>query len=116
MSAIERFRVLASAALVDGSVASQEHAVLSRAAEEMGVPPGQIDTILAEVAKGGVKAAIPKDHGERSKIFRSLVDLFVADGKITKEEEIFFFRISPKFGIDEQQADMILRSALEAKK
>ena len=116
MSAIERFRVLASAALVDGNVASQEYAVLSRAAVEMGVPVEQVDEILSDVAAGNVKAAIPKDPKERSQVFRSLVDLFVADGKITKEEETFFFRISPKFGIDEQQADMILRSALEAKR
>jgi len=89
--------------------------VLSRAAAEMGVPADQIDVILHEVVKGGVKAAIPKDPAERSKLFRSLVDLFVADGKITKAEETFFFRISPKFGIDEQQADRILRSALASR-
>jgi uncharacterized tellurite resistance protein B-like protein len=115
VSSIERFRILASAALVDGSLATPERAVLSRAALEMGVPEGDIDLILSEVAQGGGKGGIPKDAGERSKLFRSLVDLFVADGKVTKEEETFFFRIAPKFGLDEQQADMVLRSALESR-
>ena len=110
---IARFRVLASAALVDGNVAPAERAVLEKAAQEMGVAPDQIDDVLAQVAKGEGKGALPKDPAERKQMFSALVKLFAADGVITKEEERFFCRVAPRFGIDEMEAETILRASVD---
>ncbi len=117
MDATERFRVLAAAALMDGSVGSQELDVLLRAAQEFGVIKATAEQILDETrrSKGkGLEARIPSDPKQRATLFRSLVDVVAADGQIDGKELKLVQRLGPSFGLDELEVEDLLRGAAEA--
>ena len=117
MSAIDRFRFLAAAALVDGKLDAEEKPVLLKAAREMGVPENQIETVLRDVARGGdFTASVPKDPGERAQLFRSMVDVVAADGTIDPKEQQFFRKLSKAFQLNELEVEDILRAASDAKR
>jgi tellurite resistance protein len=110
---VEHFRILAAAAMVDGSLSDSERPVLLAAAKDLGVLSGAVDGILLEFT-GGTEAAeaeIPSNPGDRAKVFRSLIDLMAADGKIDKDEQKLFVRLAPRFGLNELEAEDLLHAA-----
>ena len=113
-----RFRILVAAALTDGNIGLEECAVLEVAAQEFGVDPARIDSIIQATkdSQGGAPAAIPGDPQERAEVFRSLVDLVAADRKIDESELKFFKRIAPQFSLDELQVEDLLRAATETRR
>jgi uncharacterized tellurite resistance protein B-like protein len=117
MDATDRFKVLAAAAVMDGSVGAAEKEILLKAAREMGVIDTMARQILDEAKKGGkMSAKIPGDPKQRATLFRSLVDVVAADGEIDKKELALFQRLGPSFGLNELEVEDLLRSAAEAKK
>lgn len=117
MSSLDRFRVLASIAIIDGTLDPTERPILEAAAREMGISDVEIEETIEEVASGGkVTAAIPKDPGERAKLFRSLVDMVAADGTVDDHEMSFFKRLAPQFNLNELEVEDILHAATKGKK
>lgn len=117
MDATDRFRVLAAAAVMDGTVGAEEKQILLKAAKEMGVIEKMALQILGEAKQGGkMSAKIPGDAKQRSTLFRSLVDVVAADGQIDKKELALFQRLGPSFGLNELEVEDLLRSAAEAKR
>jgi uncharacterized tellurite resistance protein B-like protein len=117
MDSTERFKVLAAAALMDGTVGAQEHATLLKAARELGLSAGAAQAILEETKRAGDLAArIPSDPRERATLFRALVDVVSADGVIEKNELSLVTRLGPAFGLKDLEVEDLLRAAVDAKK
>ncbi|MCO5170236.1 MAG: TerB family tellurite resistance protein [Planctomycetes bacterium] len=119
MEATERFQILAAAALMDGSVGSQELEILLKAAQEMGVIKATAEQILDETqrSKGkGLTARIPSDPRQRATLFRSLVDVVAADGVIDGKELLLVQRLGPSFGLNELEVEDLLRGAASARR
>lgn len=117
MDATERFRVLATAAMMDGSVGSQELDVLLRAAQELGVIKATAEQILDETRRSKSKdlsGRLPSDKKQRATLFRSLVDVVAADGQIEGNELKLVQRLGPSFGLNELEVEDLLRGAAEA--
>jgi uncharacterized membrane protein YebE (DUF533 family) len=115
MEANDRFRVLAAAALMDGSIGPQEKELLDKAAVELRLDKRTADGIVAEVKKNGdLTASVPTDPRNRAIMFRSLVDIVAADGKIDAREMALLQRLGPSFGLNELEVEDLLRAAAEA--
>lgn len=117
MDATDRFRVLAAAALMDGSIGSQELEVLLKAAQEFGVIKATAEQILDEIRASqgkGLEAQIPSDPRQRATLFRSLVDVVAADGQIDDKELQLVQRLGPSFGLNELEVEDLLRGAAAA--
>lgn len=117
MAAVDQYRFLVAAALADGSVDPSERPILTRAARELGLSQAQAEQVEQEVRQGGdVKVAIPADAAERARLFRSLVDLAAADGKVDRKELALFSKVASRFGLDALQVEDILRAAADARR
>lgn len=112
MADLDTFRFLVAAALVDKDFDPQEKKLLLSAAHEYGIKRDQAEAVFEEVKQGGsVKGNIPTDPGQRAKLFRQLVDLVAADGRIDEGEMGFFRKLAPHFNLNELELEDILRAA-----
>lgn len=112
---LERFKFMAGVAMVDGKLDPAETPVLLKAAAELGVPADQAKAVLRALENGqSASMKVPKEPGERAKLFRQLVDLVAADGEIDKNELAFFQKIAPKFHLEELEVEDLLHAASRA--
>lgn len=111
---VDNFRILAAAAMADGSLGETERPVLLSAARDFGIADYEVEEIIHELSGSeNAKAVIPTDSAERARVFRALIDLIAADGKIDKGEEALFMRVAPQFGLHELEAEDLLRAATQ---
>jgi len=114
MSVVDRFKLMVGVALIDGRLDEEEKPLLFRAAKELGISSADAKAHIREVAQGGkLKVDVPADPGERAKMFRSLVDLVAADGRLDAKELAFFNKLAGKFRLNELELEEILRAATE---
>jgi tellurite resistance protein len=113
MNAQQRFRLAAAAALVDGKVAPEEKDALVRLAREIGLSLDDATRILKDVAATG-KAPLhaPEDRDERAGLYRALVRICAADGRVGIRETAFLKRIGPAFGFGHDKVDEMISAAL----
>lgn len=109
----EHFKVIVAAALADGTIDDTERKILYETASSFGVGVGLVDTLIDEAKAGGLSGKIPKDAGERANLFRTLLDMVAADGEISKGEEKLFIRLSGNFGLNEFEAEDLLRASVK---
>ena len=110
---VDHFKVLVAAALADGSLDDSERPLLLDAAASFGVAAGDVDRIIEEGRGGGLKGKIPSDPAARSKLFMALLKVVAADGDISKGEEKLFLRLSSSFGLNELEAEDLLRASVK---
>lgn len=114
---LERFKFMAGVAMVDGKLDPAETPVLLKAAAELGLPADQAKAVLRDLSEGKTASMkVPKEPGERAKLFRQLVDLVAADGEIDKNELAFFQKIAPKFHLNELEVEDLLHAASRAQR
>lgn len=114
---LERFKFMAGVALVDGKLDPAETPVLLKAAAELGLPADQAKAVLRDLSEGRTASMkVPKEPGERAKLFRQLVDLVAADGEIDQNELAFFQKIAPKFHLNELEVEDLLHAASRAQR
>ena len=115
MTPLDRFRLIAAAALTDGRLGSRERAILDKAARELKLEETTAEEAIDIIREGGdVAVKIPADGRERSTIFRQLVDIVAADGVIEPQELALFQRLGPSFKLQELEVEDLLRSAADA--
>ncbi|MEZ6188011.1 MAG: TerB family tellurite resistance protein [Planctomycetota bacterium] len=109
----KRFRLLAAAALSDGTLDPSELTALRKAAGDFGVADDEVDGILEEIRQNpaAVKVSVPADATKRAELFRSLIDVVAADGKIDAKEQALLVRIGPFFDLNPLEVEDILRSS-----
>jgi len=106
------FRLLVRAALADGELGVEEAPVLFVAAKEFGIPEESVEAILEEVkGQKQLKITLPKDRVARTKLFSALVSVIVADGVIHERELRLIQKVAPQFGLNELEAEDLLRAA-----
>lgn len=111
---VDRFKLMVGVALIDGKLDESEKPVLFRAAKELGIAKEDAVAHIREVAAGGkLKVDVPNDPTERAKMFRALVDLVAADGRLDAKELAFFQKLAGKFKLSELELEDILRAATE---
>lgn len=88
MTPVEKFRLVASVALVDGNLGQPEQQVLLKAAERLGLSTGEATGIVQELMQGGQggSAQAPASSAERRQLFGLLIDVAAADGVVTPQE------------------------------
>lgn len=114
MTPEDRFRLLAGVALVDGRFEPAEERLLLRCARWLGVAPGRAGALLEELARaGGVRGlSLPPDAEERRRLFRGVVWVVAADGRVTVPEQSLLLRLAPHFGVDAPEVGKLLSEAL----
>lgn len=109
----DHFKVLVAAALADGTLDESERPLLFEAAGSFGVAEDEVEGIIEECRGGQLKGKIPSDPGARSKLFLALIKIVSADGDISKGEEKLFLRLSGSFGLNELEAEDLLRASVK---
>jgi len=109
----KRFRLLAAAALSDGTLDPSERDALGKVAKDFGVAEDEVDGIIEEIREnpGSVKVSVPADATKRAELFRSLIDVVAADGKIDAKEQALLLRMGPFFDLNPIEVEDILRTA-----
>ena len=108
------FRIAAAAALVDGKVAPEERRVLLGLAGELGLSAEQATALLQEVAHTGrAPLVVPEDREARLGLFRALVRIVAADGRVGQREMTFLHRVAPSFGVGVDRIDGMVSAALD---
>jgi uncharacterized tellurite resistance protein B-like protein len=77
---------MASAMFADGVVDPKEAEMLQQLAASRGVPPQQVQSIIAAV-QGNVPLPRPSTPQESRELLEAMARMALADGKVTKEEE-----------------------------
>ncbi|MBL4850645.1 MAG: TerB family tellurite resistance protein [Planctomycetes bacterium] len=108
----EHFKVIVAAALADGSIDDAERSLLFETASSFGVGVGLVEGMIEEAKEGKLSGKIPKDPGERARLFSTLLAMVAADGEISKGEEKLFLRLSSHFGLNEFEAEDLLRASV----
>ncbi len=114
MDAEDRFRLLAGLALVDARLARREQRVLLRAAHGLGLERERASEILRDLQEGGRVSNLtpPSEPREREQLFRSMIDLVIADGEVTPQEHQCLTSLGPSFGLQPPQVSRLLQVAL----
>jgi uncharacterized tellurite resistance protein B-like protein len=112
MQPVDRFKLLAAIALADRQLDPAESAMLERAAAGLGLKREAAGQILRELAQGAQLTGLkpPADQGERSKLFRELLEMVLADGQVTDEEQGWLKSLAPAFGVNAWDVPSLLES------
>lgn len=113
---VHTFRFLAVAALADGRLDEEEKPVLLEAAVKFGLTRSQAGEIVRELAQGRAKvtAVMPKDPSERAELFRSMIEVVAADGRIAPREEALFCKLAPQFNVEEEMVGGMMQAVRDA--
>ena len=114
MDSKNSFRIAAAAALVDGKVAIEEKRALLALAGELGIEASDATALLKEVAHTGrAPLIVPEDREARLGLFRALVRIVAADGRVGAREMAFLHRVAPSFGVGVDKIDAMVSAALD---
>ena len=113
MQPLDRFKLLAAVALADRQLDPAESALLERAAAGLGLSREKAGEIVRQLASGGQLSGLqpPSTPGERSKLFRELIDLVLADGQVSEAEQGWLKSLAPTFGVNAWDVPSLLENA-----
>src|SRR3972149_570465 len=98
MDAERHFQFLAAAAIADKTLGSAEKQTLLRLAQELGLPTGGAMAIIETMKKQeAIDPTPPEDPGERKVLFRQVVEVLAADGKIPVGEAAYVDYLRKRF-------------------
>jgi Domain of unknown function (DUF4178) len=111
----EKFRLLAAVSLLDGRLLPVEEKVLMQAGARLGVEPSRARATLDELRAGGAAGDVapPSDPRERRELFKDMVDLVVADGVVSPQEQGCLTSLSRAFGLSSTRVDSMVQEALQ---
>jgi serine/threonine protein kinase/uncharacterized tellurite resistance protein B-like protein len=113
VSRVERFRILAVVAFADGELSEAECSLLLRCASWLGLSLRAAKRILVELstAESMDTLRVPSDPEERRRLFQGLINVALADGKLTQREEMCLLNMAAHFRITGKDvADMLERA------
>lgn len=113
MQPLDRFKLLAAVALADRQLDPAETALLERAAAGLGLSREKAGEVVRELAGGAVLSGLqpPNTPRERSKLFRELIDMVLADGEVTQAEQAWLKSLAPAFGVNAWDVPSLLENA-----
>lgn len=99
-----QFVLLATAALVDGELGWEEQAILNAYARDIGIDGKDAKEMIAALSDGRrVSAAPPDDAPTRLSLYKRLVEVVMADGKLMRSELQFLRQLAPTYEISSAQ-------------
>ncbi len=114
MDASDRFRILTAVALADGHLDPGEQELLTRCAAWLGIPRPRAGELLREVRANPTQvAAVPLDPAARAHLFVAVVNITLADGRVSEQEAACLRSLALAFGITPEQARRVLAEASE---
>lgn len=115
MNREDHFRLLASMALIDGSLHDKELQRLLGLARLVGIREAKARRLLKDVAGATVKKLkVPVRRVERFGVFQDLVLIAAQDGEIDPAERELLDKIAPHFKIGQEELERLLASSLAA--
>lgn len=112
MQPIQRFRLMVAAALADGVLHEDERRFLEAAASRMGIPVKDVTEVLRDL--GNVSIPSLEDSDEREAVFRSVVDVTLADRHLDPKEKAFLHRLAHSLGIEPSEVGALIGEGLRA--
>jgi hypothetical protein len=103
LSATDAVGVLACALAADGEGAAEERRLIADVARTRGVPPARVEELLAAARAGKLDAPMPKTKEEAEAVVRGLVQMCLADGKVTGGERRALDAFGLKVGLTANQ-------------
>ncbi len=99
-----QFVLMATAALVDGELGWEEQAILNAYARDIGIDKTDAKEMLAALSNGRrVSAAAPDDEPTRLSLYKRLVEVVMADGKLMRSELHFLRQLAPTYEVSSAQ-------------
>ena len=83
------FRNLVKMAAIDKKFAPEEISFLVERAEGWGIPEGELENALAEVAEGNVSLVIPEAPADREHLIKEFIRLMAVDGELATQKNNF---------------------------
>ena len=102
------FRNLVKMAAIDKKFAPEEIAFLIERADGWGIPEGELEAALAEVAKGDVSLVIPESNADREHLIKEFIRLMAVDGELAETEKQFCAFASAKMEMTNEQFSAIV--------
>ncbi|MDF1662306.1 MAG: TerB family tellurite resistance protein [Planctomycetota bacterium] len=113
MDKVEKFKLLAKSATVDGDIGKDEYSLLEIYAERLKISAEQCKSILDDLSAGQtVEIKTPADPEQRLELLKAIVKIIAADNQITNQELLYFQKVARHFKVDYDQATHFLREAM----
>ena len=108
------FQNLCVIAFADGKWHEKEKALLSEAADSMGLLPGEIKPLMQQASE--LDFIIPETEGERYLELRMVVLMMVHDGHLSKKEYQGCLQFAGRMGIEKSYLDEVIEFYVEKEK
>lgn len=107
------FSILVAAACVDGCIQEEERTLLRDCAERLGIDTPAANRILARVLQNRTVPLPEMLEHEKEELFRSLLEVVLADGLIYGNERSYVERVGRHLGYLRVTIAMIYQSVVE---
>ena len=97
------FRNLVKMAAIDKKFAPEEVNYLAQKAEGWGIPEGELEGALAEMAEGDISLVIPESMADREHLMKEFIRLMAIDGELAETEKQFCAFASAKMELTSEQ-------------
>jgi hypothetical protein len=103
--------------MVDGTEQDDEYPreVALAFAQRHDIPDQRVAELVASARDGSLKLPKPKDSEEAERLMQGLVELTLADGRITAKETAFLIEFARQLGLEPDDVRAMLREAYAAK-
>jgi len=109
LDAVEKFRFLVAAAIIDGEIQEEELGLLTATAIRLRLSREEARGILSQIKGGGeVPLKRPEDPGDREQLILSLIELVVCDEAVTPREWATLYRFAKVFSLARAQIEALV--------
>ena len=99
----------AAVMLVDGNISEKERSLLQTMADNRGITSDKLDIIIATITEHGLHIPNPKSRDEAHEFLKCMVNMCLADGKITSKEKQLITQLVSKMGYTDIDINQMIK-------
>lgn len=113
MDKYDLFANLMALAGADGKFTQEEVNFLMVRAEDWGIEPEDVESILANAMNGQIEMMIPETREERVEMLREMIHLMAVDGELAEAEKRVCATLSAAMDFSTREFNQIVDSLIE---